>query len=107
MKAKSNDINITRGDSEGILVKFNNYELQEDDVIEMTVRKNVHSMKVLHKIADHMEDGTALITIQPEDTEDLDFGEYVYDIQMTFSNGSVKTLVKPAKFFVGGEVTYD
>ena len=48
-----------------------------------------------------------MITINPEDTEDLEFGCYVYDVQMTFASGSVKTLVKPAKFFVGGEVTYD
>lgn len=106
MKAKSNEISITRGDSEGVLVKFKNYELQESDIVELTVRKNVRTDKVIHKVAEHMEDGTALITIQPEDTEDLDFGEYVYDVQMTFSDGSVKTLVKPSKFFIGGEVTY-
>ena len=39
MKVKNNDIHITRGDSEGIGVKFNNYELQADDVVELTVRK--------------------------------------------------------------------
>lgn len=107
MKVKNNDIHITRGDSEGIGIKFTNYELQEDDVVELTVRKDIRSEQVIHKIAEHMEDGSALITINPEDTEDLEFGCYVYDVQMTFASGSIKTLVKPAKFFVGGEVTYD
>ena len=54
-----------------------------------------------------MENGTVLIKIDPSDTSGLDFGQYVYDVQATFGSGEVKTIIKPAKFFVGGEVTYD
>ena len=107
MKVKNNNITITRGDSEGIKLTFKNYELTEEDLIELTVRENLRSPIVIHKEAELMSDGTALITIQPEDTSKLDFGEYVYDVQITFVSGSVKTVVGPSKFFIGGEVTYE
>lgn len=100
------DIKMVRGDSEGILLRFNNYELTESDKIELTVRKTFKSPEVIRKMAQLMEDGTALVTIYPEDTADLDFGAYIYDVQVTFANGSVKTVVPPSTFFIGGEVTY-
>lgn len=108
MKSKSNDIAITRGDTEGILIKFNDYKPTADDKFELTVRKSIQSPdKSLHKVGQLMEDGTVLIKIDPSDTSGLDFGQYVYDVQATFGSGEVKTIIKPAKFFVGGEVTYD
>lgn len=107
MDVKGTDIYLTRGDSEGILVRFNNYDLTEEDKVEMTVRKSLESEKVLHKVALINEENTAYIGIEPKDTEELGFGEYVYDVQVTFKDGTVKTVVKPSKFFLRGEVTYD
>lgn len=108
MKVKNNDIIITRGDTEGILIRFRDYVPTSEDKFEMTVRKSIQSPdKLLHKVGQLMENGTVLIKIDPSDTSGLDFGQYVYDVQATFGSGEVKTIIKPAKFFVGGEVTYD
>ena len=52
-------------------------------------------------------DGQALITIHPQDTNHLRFTSYVYDIQLTKENGSVKTIITPSHLTITGEVTYD
>lgn len=108
MKVKNNDITITRGDTEGILIRFKDYVPTAEDKFEMTVRKSIQSSeKIVHKVGQLNEDGTVLIKIDPNDTKNAEFGQYVYDVQATFSNGEVKTIIKPSKFFIGGEVTYD
>jgi hypothetical protein len=48
-----------------------------------------------------------VVEIDPEDTKDLRFGQYVYDVQWTQSNGTIITLVKPSKFIIEHEVTYE
>ena len=81
--------------------------LQEGDVVEFTVRQTIYSDKpVLYKKITEFSDNTAFINILPEDTENLRFGKYVYDVQLTF-NGAVKTIIKPSTFTIGEEVTYD
>jgi uncharacterized membrane protein YkoI len=45
-----------------------------------------------------------ILTIEPEDTQDLDFGTYVYDIQITLADGTVDTFIADAKFNIGVEV---
>ena len=62
---------------------------------------------MLYKKVTEFVDGKALITIHPEDTAELKFKTYVYDIQLTRANGQVQTIVKPSQFVVGSEVTYD
>lgn len=47
---------------------------------------------------------TMLLRLEPEDTKPLDFGTYVYDIQITYSDGSVETPIKEASFTLTPEV---
>lgn len=105
MDIRGKDIFMTRGDSESIGVHLNGYTLAEGDKVEMTVRQSLRGEVLLHKTVTEFQDNTALISILPEDTSELEFGSYVYDIQLTFG-GSVKTIVTPSKFVIGGEVTY-
>ena len=44
--------------------------------------------------------------IEPEDTSGLDFGNYVYDVELTLADGTVNTIIPPSTFKVMGEVTY-
>ena len=37
---------------------------------------------------------TCLLHVKPEDTKELDFGKYVYDIQITMNDGTVDTFIK-------------
>lgn len=104
MKLAGTDIYMTRGDTEGVVVNLTNYTPQPGDVVEFTVRRKVGSGEIIYKAAE-FEGNRAVIRIDPEDTERLRFGDYVYDVQLTYG-GTVKTLITPSKFTVGEEVTY-
>ena len=113
MKIQGTNISMTRGDSEAIKVAVkdtlgNVIPLLSGDTIHFTVRKHTLSTtKIIEKIITEFDDGEALITIDPQDTNDLSFASYVYDIQLTRENGMVKTIVPPSQFLITGEVTYD
>lgn len=98
-------IELTRGDTAYLDVMATNAEgnaLQPADVrdIRMTVRQEVEG-PVTFQIA--AENGA--IKIRPEVTQDLEFGTYRYDVQMTLTNGDVSTY-GPCKFKLLQEVTY-
>lgn len=107
MIVSGTNLTMTRGDSEWLLVTISGYELQPGDKLEMTVRPYVGGRVLLHKEITEFEDNAANISIWPEDTQSLNFGTYVYDLQLTFAGGTVKTIVKPSRFTVAQEVTYD
>ena len=44
------------------------------------------------------------LTLQPSDTKNLPFGNYVYDIELTTADGFVDTFIGPATFTLTGEV---
>lgn len=105
MQVNGTNLQMVRGDTESISVTFSNYTPKPGDIVEMTVRKNVKGIPVISKKVETFADNKAIIDILPEDTERLDFGKYVYDIQLTYS-GAVKTIIKPSEFIIGEEVTY-
>ena len=113
MKIQGTNISMTRGDSEAIKVTVkdtsgNIIPLASGDTIYFTVRENVlGKTKIIEKIITEFDDGKALINIDPQDTKDLRFASYVYDIQLTKENGTVKTIIPPSQFIITGEVTYD
>lgn len=113
MKIKGTNISMTRGDSEAIKVTVkdtlgNTIPLVTGDTIHFTVRENIlGKTKIIEKIITDFDDGKALITIDPQDTNNLRFAVYVYDIQLTRENGSVKTIIPPSQLLITGEVTYD
>jgi len=47
---------------------------------------------------------TMVLHLEPKDTKKLPFGEYVYDVQITFENGDVNTFIKEATFVIMPEV---
>lgn len=104
MKIIGTNLSMTRGDSESISVTFTNYEPQAGDVVEMTVRKNAKGSAVMRKKAE-FSGNKAIIAINPEDTERLDFGRYVYDVQLTYG-GAVKTVIPISELNILEEVTY-
>lgn len=113
MKIQGTNISMTRGDSEAIKVIVkdtlgNIIPLITGDTIYFTVRGNIlNTTKVIEKIITEFDDGKALINIHPQDTNNLRFTTYVYDIQLNKENGTVKTIIPPSRFTITGEVTYD
>ena len=111
---ENNDLWITRGDDGFLDIDFRQrdypydiYDLEEGDQVMLTVRKS--------KEQNIDDDNPILIQIpltdnhfhiSSSDTEDLDFGNYIYDIQITFSNGIINTVIGPNIFRVLPEVTY-
>lgn len=44
------------------------------------------------------------LTLDPEDTKPLSFGTYVYDMEITFTDGTVDTFITEGKFRLKPEV---
>ena len=62
---------------------------------------------MFQKVITQFEDGNANIEITPNDTKDIPFKTYVYDIQLNRVDGTVNTIIPPSNFTIGGEVTYE
>ena len=105
MKLNGINISMVRGDSESLTVTCST-PFSAGDTVYLTVREDAESDIAMQKIVTEFPDGKAVFIIEPDDTEGLDFGNYVYDIQVTWAGGVVKTLVGPARWRLTEEVTY-
>lgn len=76
------------------------YTLQSGDLIKMAVRKPHSSHEEFSITSDTNE-----IVIDKEVTQNINAGVYEYDIQITFENGEVNTIVPLHKFVVQKEVS--
>lgn len=102
------NLSIIKGDTEYLSVICDNYKLIDgEDVVELTVRLSPTNQKLIYKKIEEFERGNAEIKFLPEDTKYLNPGVYVYDVQITFANGDVKTIVPCSRFTIKKEVTYD
>lgn len=108
MTVNGTNLSMVRGDSESITVRCSAAPFETGDTVTMTVRPDVDSSIVLQKsVTEFDDDGAAVIAIDPADTEGLDMDtDYVYDIQVVRSDGTVTTIIKPSTFTVEEEVTY-
>lgn len=100
---KANRIRITRGDNAEIDVRIFNKDGKEEriletDVLTLTV-KDSKDVTVLEKTNDMINS----IFIYPEDTEDLDIGYYVYQVDFTRGN-EVQTIVPSNTFEIREEL---
>ena len=113
MRVQGTNISMIRGDSEAIKVSCRNESgddvpLVEGDIVYFTVKCSPRAEeKLLQKVITEFVDGVALITIEPEDTKELNSGKYQYDIQWTRADGTVKTIVPVSDFVIEGEITYE
>ena len=98
----NNKITLTRGDTmtfnidlkveqDGALV---DYDLEEGDELIFKVKKNVNDKVTL------IEKEGPTITIVSEDTEDLSFGDYVYDVKFTSADQTIVDHVVTVNKFV-------
>ena len=100
-----NKIILTKGDNAQFDIRIYNKEGEEveikpDDVITLTVKKNADGEAVITKTAEELN----TIYFIPNDTEDLDAGLYVYDIQYENGFGEINTIVS-SFFEIIGEIT--
>lgn len=99
---------MTRGDTESITVSIHGGAFVAGDTVELTVRRSPNAAeKKIHKVVtEFTDDGKAIIPFYPADTGGMQFGQYVYDVQVTFADGTVCTIIKPSLFEITAEVTY-
>lgn len=102
-------VQLTRGDSARLSVTIRNdlgdgnYEVTPTDTLRLTIRKTVNdATPAVQKTVT----GTSKFYIKPEDTKDLSFGKYLYDVELTTASGDVYTVIVPTTFEILKEVTY-
>lgn len=111
---KGTDITMTRGDTlkATITLTLNGekYTPASGDSIRFAVK---HQTKTADKseyadasplITKDIPTNTMTLTLSPSDTKSLGFGKYVYDIQVTFADGTVDTVIPEALFKLTPEV---
>ena len=78
------------------------------DVVYFTVKSSTSDSAIkLQKVITEFNDGKAEIFIAHNDTKDLDTKKYMYDVQISFAGGDVKTIIGPSVFTLFPEVTYE
>lgn len=92
---KTKTISLVRGDTLrvqiGIDVDGQAYTPTNGDTIRFAMKSSYGSNRVLiHK---EIPKDTMVLTLLPNDTKRLAFGNYVYDIEITFENGDVDTFI--------------
>ncbi len=114
-KVKGTQITLIRGDTlllqVGIKQKQDgsDYTPQNGDVIRFALKR-----AIMNKDHTNFEDeeplataiipnDTLLLRLNPQDTKDLPFGKYHYDIQLTMSDGFVDTFLE-GDFYLQAEV---
>lgn len=106
-KVRNNIIFLTRGDTFKAHLSINYpdgtaYIPKEGDHVRFALKENIEDNECL--ILKEIPIDTMLLTINPSDTKQLEFGNYVYDIQLTKANGDVDTFITASKFKVTAEV---
>lgn len=94
----SKKIILTRGDTASMLISVktldgSDYPLAAGDIITLTVRKTPNSEIAVQKVADENH----YITISPEDTNNLNSGLYIYQVQLQ-EGDNIYTII-PTSFF--------
>ena len=93
------DISLTRGDSLVLGIT-----ITKGDIEYTPVQGDVVRFALKHVIADDEPLIIKNADISTNDTKELAFGTYVYDIQLTTHDGFVDTFIGPAKFNLTEEV---
>lgn len=84
-------ITLTRGDTLRTIVGIKGYTPCEDDEIRFAMAADYDCTNVL--VEKCIPWDTMELVLNPEDTKSFPYGKYVYDIQITLSDGTVDTFI--------------
>lgn len=107
VKLQGTNITMTRGDTARVQVSIANqdgteYKPLNGDVVRFAMKKSYYDEKPL--VLKNIPIDTLLLTIEPTDTKPLQFGKYVYDIELTQRDGTVNTFITKANIILEEEV---
>lgn len=117
-KVEGTTITLTRGDTFNATITMklasNNqtYTPQTGDVIKFYMRRDAMDLQrtrwmpyvSVPIITKTIPNDTLILHLDPDDTKSLPFGDYAYDIEITFANGDVDTFINMADFILAPEV---
>lgn len=100
-------ITLTRGDTFEALVSITKkdgtqYFPADGDFIRFAMKVDYSDARPI--LVKEIPIETMMLVLDPEDTADLSFGKYVYDIQLTRANGKVDTFIAKATLKLSQEV---
>lgn len=104
---KGTTITLTRGDTFAADIGISQpngdpYIPSEGDSVRFAMKRSTKDDEVL--ILKEIPVETMRLILDPEDTKDLEFGNYVYDIQLTKSTGEVDTFITKSTLVLTEEV---
>ena len=94
----------------GILQDGEPYTPETGDQVRFAMRENVlttstyKEWKDAYVLTKNIPTDTLILELEPDDTKDLGFGTYVYDIEITFADGTVDTFITKAQLKLTEEV---
>lgn len=114
IKIEGTTITMTRGDTLRALIEIKRngeiYTPVAGDEIRFALKHPIFNAKkteykeeapLLLKV---IPNETLILQLDPEDTKPLGFGDYIYDIQITFTDGTVDTFIPTAQLKLTPEV---
>ena len=107
LKVTGSDVQLTRGDTAffNLSITLDDgtaYYRESGDKLIFTIKKSYNSeYEYVQKEISELS-----FAITPEDTRELDYGNYWYDIELTTVDGGVYTVIGPARFIIREEVTF-
>lgn len=108
LTVSKNDIKLTRGDTAYLNISISDsisdegYTIQPTDTLRLTVKRNIKDTDFAFQ---KVITGTDTFHIEPTDTNSLDWGKHIYDVELTTENGDIFTVIEPSKFEILQEVT--
>ena len=102
-----NNIFLTRGDTCVLKLAVTDSEEQpydySNDTVQLTVKTSTYTNTA---IIQKNISGDSFV-IEPSDTANLEYGKYVYDVQIITSTHNVYTVIAPADFIICNEVNFN
>jgi hypothetical protein len=107
LKVRGTEIAFNRGDDVCLKINVydsegNPYELQEGDKLFFSAKTKANDKGYAIPPKELEKD---VIHIRPEDTYDLPFGTYVYDVQLRTAGGRSSTIIEPSSLVIKESIT--
>ena len=97
-------IYFTRGDTGFFAIGLSGYDYGYDDKLIFTLKREIGGDVLVQK---EIRVGETF-QLNPEDTRDLEYGKYWYDIELHTPQGYIFTIIEKTAFYLREEVnTYD
>lgn len=109
----NNEVTMTRGDTLILHVTASRegqaYVPEEGDVVRFALKSQLNGKGTAYKEAEplilkEIPTDTMILRLDPDDTKSLLFGQYTYDIEITFASGIVDTFITAKSFTISPEV---